>query len=293
MLGRPATAGLVPLSVVRYVQRTGEPLLLDDATHDDRFAADPYLRDVPECALLAVPVHSRGELAALLLLENRRSRGAFGANRLDIVLLIAGQLSVSVDNAMLYAALERKVAERTEALKAANEQLELLASTDALTGLPNRRRLTDTLDAEWRRSIRSALPVAVAMIDIDHFKLYNDHYGHPAGDECLRRVAAAIRANIRDSDLAARFGGEEFALVLPGTDDADGARVAERVRAAVAGMAEPHELAGHGIVTVSIGVASAVPTRLTTAAQLMKTADGELYEAKRTGRNRVSVAALD
>jgi diguanylate cyclase (GGDEF)-like protein len=290
-VGAAGAAEMICLSAFRYAERTREPLVVPDATRDDRFARDPYLRGLAECALLLVPILTRGEPTAMLLLENRSSRGAFGANRLDTVLLIAGQLSVSLDNALVYAALERRVAERTEELRAVNEKLELLAVTDPLTGLANRRRLAETLEVEWRRAVRPRLPLAVAMVDIDHFKLYNDHYGHPAGDECLRRVATAISGAIRDTDLVARYGGEEFAIVLSGADAGVAGRIAERVRAAVAELAEPHELAGPGIVTVSVGAAATVPTQMTTPEQLIKTADGELYEVKRSGRNRVSVAS--
>ncbi len=286
-LTAPEAAHKVPLSAIRYVERTRDPLLVDDAAHDDRFAHDPYLSGLRECALLVVPILKHGTLAAMLLLENRLSRAAFGTNRLDTVLLIAGQLTVSLDNAMLYRDLERKVAERTQALQSANEQLELLAITDPLTGLANRRQLTEVLEAEWRRSIRPQNPIAVAMIDVDHFKLYNDRYGHPAGDECLRKVAAAIKAATRETDLAARYGGEEFAVVLPSTDERDAAATAERVRAVIAGLALPHASAAHAIVTVSIGVAATVPTWASNPEQLVKFADSQLYEAKRAGRNRV------
>jgi diguanylate cyclase (GGDEF)-like protein len=289
LVDRAAADGLLPLSVFRYAERTREPLLVEDAIRDDRFAGDPYLRPLAECALMAVPILSRGEPSAMLILENRNSRGAFGANRLETVQLIAGQLSVSVDNALLYAALERKVADRTEALKAANDQLEVLAVTDPLTGLPNRRALTEMLELQWR--LRATQPIAIAMIDIDHFKLYNDRYGHQSGDECLRKVATAISGSLRSTDLVARYGGEEFAVVLPGADEVAAAWVTERVRAAVAGLAEPHEPAAHGIVTVSIGVAVGVPGPATSADQLIKAADTELYEAKRGGRNRVVLAA--
>ena len=283
----PDAATLLPLSAFRYAERTREPLLVEDATRDDRFSRDPYLYGVPACSLLIVPILSRGEPCAMLLLESRRMRGAFGPNRLDTVELIAGQLSVSLDNALLYAALEHKVTERTEALRAANEQLELLAVTDPLTGLANRRRLTEALKLEWHRAIRLRTPVGVAIMDIDHFKKYNDHYGHLAGDDCLRGVAAAISRSVRDTDLVARYGGEEFMVVLPGADLATVASVAERIRAAVEGLAEPHELADSGLVTLSIGFAAAEPTRSNHYEQLIKISDVALYEAKRAGRNRI------
>jgi diguanylate cyclase (GGDEF)-like protein len=286
-----ATRGLLPLSAVRYTERTREPLLVEDAAHDDRFARDPYLTGMACCSLLVVPILAQGVPRAMLLLENRLTRGAFSTDRLDAVHLIAGQLAVSVDNALLYASLERKVAERTEALAQANERLEQLATTDSLTGLPNRRRLGEILDAEWRRALRPKSWLAVAMIDIDQFKLYNDHYGHPAGDRCLHRVATALAGHVRETDHVARYGGEEFSLVLPDTDALGAVVAAERVRHAVEGLAEPHAASSRGIVTISIGVAAILPTPYDLAEDLIRQADEHLYEAKRAGRNRVASGA--
>ncbi|MDR3415703.1 MAG: diguanylate cyclase [Nevskia sp.] len=283
-----AARGLLPLSAFRYAERTREQLVVADATHDDRFSRDPYLAGVAQCSLLILPVHSKGELRAVLLLENRQSRGAFCGDGLDTVALIAGQLSVSLDNALLYASLERKVAERTAALEAANRQLEQLSITDALTGLPNRRRFNEALEAEWCRAKRAGEPVGLALIDIDHFKLYNDHYGHQGGDACLKLVAEAMKGALRAGpDVVARYGGEEFVLVLPGTALAGTAIVAERLRAAVAQLSQPHAQSGHGIVTVSIGIASCVPSVDTPPERLVELADAALYTAKREGRNRV------
>jgi diguanylate cyclase (GGDEF)-like protein len=280
--------GLVPLSAFRFAERTRAPLLVSDATHDDRFARDPYLAGLDRCSLLVVPILTHGEPRAMLLLENRLSGSAFSTDRLDAVNLIAGQLAVCLDNAMLYASLEHKVAERTEELAAANERLELLSITDPLTGLANRRRMAHVLQAEWLRSQRSGAPIGVAMVDIDNFKAFNDHYGHIAGDACLRRVAAALSESVRGTDLVARYGGEEFAIILPGADLATAHTVAERARAAVAGLAEPHTGSACGWVTVSIGVAAIEPAAGATTEQLIKQADAELYRAKRAGRNRIS-----
>ncbi|MEN3305379.1 MAG: hypothetical protein V7603_1581 [Micromonosporaceae bacterium] len=281
-------AGLLPLSAFRYAERTREPLLVEDATRDDRFTRDPYLAGLACCSLLVVPILIRGALHAVVLLENRLSRGAFTADRLDGVMLIAGQLAVSFDNALVYASLERKVAERTDALAESNTRLELLSVTDPLTGLANRRRLADVLDHEWRRAVQHASSVAVLMIDIDHFKLYNDNYGHAAGDECLRRVADVLRDQVRDTDLVARYGGEEFAVILPGAEAPAASRVARRILATVAALNEPHELAASGMVTVSIGVAAVVACEEGTAQAVIEAADAELYVAKRNGRNQVA-----
>ncbi|MDT3440247.1 diguanylate cyclase [Pseudofrankia sp. BMG5.37] len=281
---------LLPPSAVLYCERTGEPLVVADASRDDRFARDPYFLVLDRCALLAIPIMIRGGLRAMLLLENRMIRGAFTTARLEGIMLIAGQLAVSLDNALVYASLERKVAERTEQLAAANQRLEQLSITDPLTGLANRRRLDEVLDAEWHRTGHQGATLALAMADIDHFKLYNDHFGHVAGDRCLRQVAACLAANTRDTDLAARYGGEEFAIVMPSTDVDTAARIADRLRSAVADLAEPNPLAAEQIVTVSIGVAVVAPTPADDLASLVGLADTVLYQAKGGGRNRVDVA---
>jgi len=200
---------------------------------------------------------------------------------------------VSLDNAMVYASLERKVAQRTQQLAIANQRLAELSVTDALTGLANRRQLQDVLVAQWRLAQQASTPIGLAMVDIDHFKLYNDHYGHPAGDRCLRRVAAQLRQNVRDIDLAARYGGEEFAVVMPNTGINGVRQVAERLHAAVLDLAEPHALTAERIVTVSIGGAAMVPPDNSTAEQLVETADLELYQAKHGGRNRVRASDGD
>jgi diguanylate cyclase (GGDEF)-like protein len=224
----------------------------------------------------------------MLILENRTSRGTFSPERLDAVMLIAGQLAVSLDNALLYASLERKVADRTKALEAANHQLELLSATDALTGLANRRQLGVILAAEWQNAARRQAPLAVAMIDIDHFKLYNDRYGHAAGDRCLHSVASVLNHHVRGEDTVARYGGEEFTIVLPAADVDAAYNVAERVRKAVAALNEPHAGSSFGHVSISVGVAATIPTPDTTPEMLVERADAQLYEAKHGGRNRVA-----
>lgn len=282
---------LIPLSAVQYVARTREPLLVGDAVMDDRFAADPYFEDYECCSLLVVPILNRGALQALLVLENRLIRDAFSSDRLDGVILIAGQLAVSLDNAQVYASLEQKVAERTTQLALANQRLEQLSITDVLTGVANRRRFQEVLDAEWYRARSGGRPLALAIVDIDHFKRYNDHYGHPSGDQCLRRVALQLERSGGANNLVARYGGEEFAVVMPDTGLGAAREVAERLRAAVASLAEPHEAVADGVVTTSIGIAATTPTTDTSPDQLLEQADAALYRAKRTGRNRVTAAS--
>ena len=187
------------------------------------------------------------------------------------------------------AELEQQVTERTRELTAANLELQRLSLLDGLTCIGNRRCLDDFLEREWRRAMRDRTPLAALMLDIDYFKLYNDTYGHLAGDECLKRVAGVLRDSIqRTTDFVSRYGGEEFVVVLPATNEHGALTVAEKLRRGVADLAIPHGLSPlGGIVTVSIGVAVAVPTSETAAAALLTAADRALYQAKAAGRNQV------
>jgi diguanylate cyclase (GGDEF)-like protein/hemerythrin-like metal-binding protein len=165
------------------------------------------------------------------------------------------------------------------------------ANQDGLTELFNRRFLDSTLERELARCKRESKPLALIMVDIDHFKKYNDSYGHQAGDECLKAVARALQASAkRAGDLAARYGGEEFSLVLPDTDGDDALRMAEALRRAVAAMAMPHTQSDEGVVTISLGLAVMAGQNYGTAELLLRAADEALYYAKWGGRNRVHVA---
>ncbi len=286
-LDQAGERGLVPLSAFRYAERTRRPLVVQDITTDDRFARDRFAIGLDRCSLLIVPVLSRGTLRAMLVLENRLSHSAFSAERLDAVVLIAGQLAVSIENALVYESLERKVAQRTDPLAEANERLAQLSTTDALTGLANGRQFEETLQTRWQEAIRTGRQLGIAMIDIDHFKRYNDHYGHLGGDRCLRQVAAVLAANVREADRVARYGGEEFANVLPDTSAEVAYQIAQRIVEAVQAIEEPHQGSPLGQVTVSVGVAAALPMVRDDASQIVERADEALYAAKRDGRNQV------
>ncbi|HTH96080.1 MAG TPA: diguanylate cyclase [Stellaceae bacterium] len=180
----------------------------------------------------------------------------------------------------------RKNAE--DKLAEANRQLHLLAVSDALTDLGNRRLFDETLPREWRQAGRRFEPLSMLMVDVDHFKKFNDRFGHLEGDACLRRVADAIRhTTSRPGDLATRYGGEEFAILLPNTDDGGALHLAERLRQAVRGLGIDHPDNPHGRVTVSIGVATIVPRRDLNRETLVARADRALYGAKKDGRNQV------
>lgn len=188
--------------------------------------------------------------------------------------------------------LEQQVAERTRELTEANCELQRLSLSDALTCIGNRRFLDELLEREWRRALREQTPLSVVMLDIDYFKLFNDTYGHVAGDDCLRKVAGILTATIqRTTDFASRYGGEEFVLVLPATDEQGALTVAEKIRCRVEALAIPHEKSPlAGVVTVSIGVATIMPLRDSDAGLLMTAADQALYRAKTAGRNQVRSA---
>lgn len=178
-------------------------------------------------------------------------------------------------------------------LKTANEHLEELARVDALTRVGNRRAFDERLAEEWSRMARTGTDLAVLILDVDNFKDFNDTFGHPAGDDCLKQLASVVDSNLaRPGDFVSRYGGEEFAVILPSTDRAGAIRVAERLRKAVEGLSIEHApSAQHPVVTVSIGGATTDAVDCDVAKELVSEADERLYEAKRAGRNVVAVTA--
>jgi diguanylate cyclase (GGDEF)-like protein len=174
------------------------------------------------------------------------------------------------------------------------DALRALSLTDGLTGVANRRAFDERLETEWRRCARAGMPIALIMVDIDHFKRYNDHYGHQAGDACLVQVAAAMRrAAGRPQDLVARYGGEEFAILLPQVNAQGAERVAAKLQAEMDELGIPHALAPRrGVLTVSMGVAQVVPRDGSASADLVQAADNLLYEAKAAGRGYYKLKQL-
>ncbi len=208
-------------------------------------------------------------------------------------LLAAGFLLIVLlsENARHYARLVRLSAD----LSAANDQLWQLSQQDGLTELANRRAFDRYLAEQMAVAVRHKRALALVLIDVDHFKAYNDHYGHHAGDLCLKRLAAALQACCRrPADMAARYGGEEFALILPDTDLTGARHTAEAARAAVAALGIEHSSCSTGPhISVSIGLAMVDPSRSMTMAQLIVAADGALYRAKEGGRDRVMAGPPD
>jgi diguanylate cyclase (GGDEF)-like protein len=209
-----------------------------------------------------------------------------------------GDLEVHVTNEPLMAEFQplalalddmaRKLAAREEELRIANEHLEELARLDGLTGLANRRGFDMRLDEEWQQARKTGKPLALMMVDIDHFKLFNDHYGHIAGDACLREVGETLSVvSLKEAIIVARYGGEEFALLMPGIDLPRATALAEQARIAIEDMNVAHPEAPCGHLTISIGVAAMVPGAGEPPANLVEAADAGLYAAKRRCRNTV------
>jgi len=189
--------------------------------------------------------------------------------------------------------IQRVVTEKTNALNEANKKLKKLSRIDGLTGVANRRYMDEFLDKEWLRAIRSGSSVSFVLIDIDFFKLYNDNYGHPEGDECLKKVAATLKSLVnRSSDMVARYGGEEFALVLFDTEEAE--FVARSCRRSIEALGIRHDYSkASNVVTISVGLCSMTPDRGSDPGSIISFADKALYKAKENGRNKVEKSFLE
>lgn len=190
--------------------------------------------------------------------------------------------------------LESMVTARTSELAEANRQLEILSNTDGLTNIGNRRLFDMMLQTEWSRGQRSNSSLALIMLDIDHFKQFNDHYGHLAGDDCLKQLASTLsQSGRRAGELVARYGGEEFVILLPNIDKKTVLDTAQHIHQLIQAIAIPHANTDLGIVTVSAGVAYLQPSNKQNALELVRQADAALYRAKSAGRNCIRVMDKD
>lgn len=188
---------------------------------------------------------------------------------------------------------EKELEELTGKLETANKMLERISVTDSLTDIANRRYFDEFMELEWLRAVRDQTPLSLVIGDVDFFKVFNDSYGHQAGDDCLKRVAVALRDTLkRPADIVARYGGEEFAAVLPGTDLDGAIIVAEAMRLNVEALGISYNKSAYlskvsAVVTISLGVASIIPSDDFSPGKLISMADNALYKAKEEGRNRV------
>ncbi len=251
-----------------YVLTNDRAFISDDVTSDLRC---PNLRvEKGVRSVLCVPVRSGNVIYGLLHIASRYPK-AFNQNDVTLANAIGEQVGMAVERARLF------------------EEINRLAITDALTGLYNRRYLTDILEEEIKRSHRYSHPLSFIMIDIDHFKFYNDRHGHPMGDDLLRRMSRLLRENVRDVDTVFRYGGEEFSILAPELDKRDVAFMADRLRKVVRSHRFPfEEEQPQGDLTISLGVAS-FPEDASGGEELIEHADQALYRAKRMGRDRVCV----
>lgn len=215
--------------------------------------------------LVAVRLHAESQALGVLIFEHGSGTGRIERRVVEMVEQFVSQTALALHNAWLLA------------------QIRSLAATDGLTGIANRRTFEIELDREFARALRGDHSLSVILVDIDHFKRHNDEHGHQQGDRTLQLVAKTIAEAGRGADLAARYGGEEFVLVLPNTELSGATVIAERLRAQIAALGEPH-------VTASMGVAT-FPGNGSTAAEVVRAADAALYESKRAGRDRVTAAA--
>ena len=281
-----------PLSLLRYVIRTGVEVIEDGVTGLSRFAADPYVRQCAR-AIMCLPIRHGGQIDGILYFENRLADASFTHERVTFLRMLGAQAMISIASARLHDSLERRVAERTEQLEDANRKLATLSITDGLTGLANRRHFDDVLRSEHARSTRAGQPLSVIMLDVDYFKRYNDRYGHQAGDACLVKVAQALlKCMRRASDLTARYGGEEFSIVLPNTGVAEALQIGEALRATIEALGMVHAGADAGQVTISVGIAVQPAPGTFDADALLCLADAALYRAKDAGRNCVVAETL-
>jgi len=268
------------------ILETGRPRIIGDLErYLERHPMSDATRAVVEegmRASLTMPLEAMGHEVGFLFFSSQTPR-VYTDDHARLLERISGQVSLAIEKSRLYDSL----LETTRQLEDANELLERAASIDGLTGVANRRVFDERLETEWRRCHRSQQPLSLLMVDIDHFKRFNDLYGHVAGDECLKAVATAMSTTIsRAADLVARFGGDEFVAILPDTDEDRSTHLAEELRHRIEELALD-EILPTARITISVGVATEIPSEERSLADLIRSADASLYTAKNEGRNMV------
>lgn len=278
------TPELVPETAINYVTRTREPLVIGDASTRKPFDADPYIAGRRVRSLLCIPILAHRELRGLLCLENDLVADTFTTQRLAALDLITAQAVISLENASLYGALRGEIAER----RRYESELRYLADHDWLTGLLNRRRFREELDRELARAKRSKVSGAVLSIDLDSFKYVNDSQGHSVGDELIATVGALLARRVRRTDVLARIGGDEFAVILPEVTESEAELVADELLEAVRSELSFSAAGAPRPVTASIGIAVFSATSDLSAEELLMEADMAMYDAKEAGRDRAA-----
>jgi diguanylate cyclase (GGDEF)-like protein len=296
-----------------------KPKIIADASFDPDYRDAESVISLRLRSVMCIPLISRGAPLGAIYIENRSHRDLFSQEDLKPMEYFAAQAAVAIENAMLNIDLEARVAQRTVELKnafqeleqrtnelirinarleeeiaerkRAQEELRRLAVTDSLTGVYNRRQFFVLGEQAFRESRRYDNALAALMVDADHFKRFNDQYGHAVGDQVLRTLATRLSLHARAADILGRYGGEEFAILMPETSLEEGLKMAERLRQDI--EAQPIQAGGKSLsMTISIGVAALDDSLDETIDGLVDRADQALYAAKQAGRNRVSSWSL-
>ncbi|MBW4463311.1 MAG: sensor domain-containing diguanylate cyclase [Nodosilinea sp. WJT8-NPBG4] len=239
-----------------------------------------------------------GDLWGLLCVHQCDRPRVWNSAEITFIKQLAAQFSVALRHADLLAQADSKAEQLDQALQAlkqANEKLEELSNLDSLTQISNRRFFDKSLRSEWKRLLRTEKYLSLILFDIDYFKIYNDCYGHLAGDQCLIDITRAAQLVLkRSSDVLARYGGEEFAVVLPDTDLVGAVKIAEEIRETVKNLQIPNKCMqiDHPYVTISLGIASQIPKVGQSARDIIRQADQALYQAKAKGRDTVVCSPL-
>ncbi len=271
--------------------------------------SDIFQAGLPQCYLdmletfqvkaqIVVPLMKGDDLWGLLCVHQCDRPRVWKSAEITFIKQLAAQFSVALRHADLLTQSNDKAKQLDQALqdlKQANEKLEELSNLDSLTQISNRRFFDKSLENEWKRLLRTEKYLSLILFDIDHFKIYNDCYGHLAGDQCLIEITRAARFVLkRSSDVLARYGGEEFAVILPDTDQAGAAKIAEQIRDAVKSLQIPNKCMQiyHPYVTISLGIASQIPKASQSPQEVIRQADQALYQAKAKGRDTVVCAPL-
>ncbi len=256
--------------IAGWVFKEGKPLLVKEGEKDPRFKKFENV-DEELKSIISVPLKIKDQIIGVINIDNKRKFNIFNMDDLQLLSTFANQAAIAIQNAKLH------------------QEIKQLAITDDLTGLYNFRYIKDRLEEEVKRAQRFKHLLALIMADIDHFKEFNDNYGHLAGNKVLQNIADILRSNIREVDIAARFGGEEFIIILPEANKKEAHKIAERIRIKVEDYnfinkkSHPNEK-----VTLSLGVTSCFQESVTPQGLIYKV-DQALYQAKRRGRNRVEV----
>lgn len=284
-------------SIAGHVLRSGEAEIVNDVRNDPRYVGD----DETIKSVICAPLKSHNQTIGVIKVRHTDSVN-YTSEDLKLFTSLTTQAAAAIQTSQYYEklkeysqTLERNVAERTKALEEANEKLreakiklEHLATIDELTQTYNRRYFNNYLLREWRRLARERKCISLILCDVDYFKLYNDYYLHQAGDDCLQKVTQVMKQLVkRPADLVARYGGEEFAIVLSNTNSLGAKKIAEQIRQEIEALQIPHDCSTCSpYVTLSLGIATTIPTSNVSPEKLIRAADQALYEAKAEGRNR-------